>query len=115
MSPPDLHPMQTWNRRRHLRSATRVIVMGVIGCVLIGCVTPAPGAGKVRLTKNASEVANCTAVGNINVPGAAKGEVDMLDANNQVRSQAVGLGGNTAFITYDTLGIPVEAIAYRCP
>jgi hypothetical protein len=89
--------------------------MGAIASVLTACVTPAPGADKVRLTKNASEVANCTAVGNINVPGAAKGEVDMLDANTQFRNQVVGLGGNTAFITYDTLGIPAEGIAYRCP
>jgi hypothetical protein len=49
------------------------------------------------------------------VPGAAKGEVNMLDANNQFRNQVVGLGGNTGFITDDTLGIPVEGVAYRCP
>ena len=115
MSAPDLHPMQTWNRRKHLRSATGAIVIGAITSVLSACVTPAPGADKVRLTNNASEVGNCTAVGNINVPGAAKGQVDMLDANDQFRNQVVGLGGNTAFITYSTLGIPVEGIAYRCP
>jgi hypothetical protein len=115
MSPPDLHPMQTWNRRKHLRSATRAIVVGAIASVLTACVTAAPGADKVRLTKNASDVGNCTAVGNINVPGAARGDVNMLDANNQFRNQVVGLGGNTAFITDDTLGIPVEGIAYRCP
>jgi hypothetical protein len=86
-----------------------------MAAMLAACVSPAPGADKVRLTRNPSEVGNCTAVGNIEVPGSANGQVSMLDANNQFRNQVVGLGGNTAFITSSQLGAPVEGVAYRCP
>jgi hypothetical protein len=63
---------------------------------MAACVTLAPGADKVHITKVSSEVSNCTAVGNIKVPRGADGNV-------------------TAFETAAPLGVPVEGIAYRCP
>jgi hypothetical protein len=84
-------------------------------CLLAACVALAPGADKVRITKVATEVATCTAVGNISVPGNAQGQVDMGNAETQFRNQTVGLGGNAAFVTSAPLGFPVEGVAYRCP
>jgi hypothetical protein len=81
---------------------------------MAGCVAPAPGADQVRITKVASDVANCTAVGNIKVPRNADGNVDIANAGVEFRNQTIGLGGNTAFETAAPLGVPVEGIAYRC-
>jgi len=81
----------------------------------MACVSLAPGADKVRITKNPSDLANCSAVGNINVPIELQGQVDIAIADTQFRNQVIGLGGNAAFVTSSSLGIPVEGIAYRCP
>jgi len=93
------------------------VVIGALGIAmsLTACVSLAPGADKVRITKSASDVANCSAVGNIKVPGEASGDVNITSATTQFRNQVVGLGGNTAFVTSTTLGMPVEGVAYRCP
>ena len=80
--------------------------------VLTACVSLAPGADKVRITNHASDVAACNAVGNINLPRNAQGQIDSLDADTEFRNQTVGLGGNTAFVTSTVLG---QAVAYRCP
>jgi hypothetical protein len=87
----------------------------VLGSVLPACVSLAPGADKVRITKDASDVSTCTAVGNIKVPRNSQGNVDIANAEAQFRNQTVGLGGNTGFVTYGPLGVPVEGVAYRCP
>jgi hypothetical protein len=81
----------------------------------MACVSLAPGADKVRITKNPADVANCSAVGNINVPIELQGQFDIARADTQFRNQVIGLGGNAAFVTSSSLGIPVEGIAYRCP
>ena len=71
-----------------------------------------PGADKVHLATKQSEVADCTAVGNIRLPRDAQGQTDLVNADTEFRNQTVGLGGNTAFVTSSLLG---EGIAYRCP
>ena len=83
--------------------------------LLSACMTLAPGADKVALTKTASDVSGCSAVGNIKASIGPQGEVDFADASTEVRNQVIGLGGNTAFVSSGTLGVPVEGIAYRCP
>jgi hypothetical protein len=92
------------------------VVIGAAGMLVLltACVSLAPGADKVRVTKNPSDVANCSAVGNIKVPGTGSGNVDIATADTEFRNQVVGFGGNAAFITSSTLGIPVEGVAYRC-
>ena len=82
---------------------------------LAACVSLAPGADKVRLTKNASDVSSCSAVGNVKVPVASTGTVDIANASTQFRNQVVGLGGNTGFVTYGPVDVPSEGVAYRCP
>jgi hypothetical protein len=83
-----------------------------------GCVTEqaAPGANAVPLTRNPAEVANCTAVGNVNAyaPNGVGDEV-------KFRNQVVGYGGNVGFVTLNgSCGIgacqrAAEGVAYRCP
>jgi hypothetical protein len=80
--------------------------------LLTACVSLAPGADKVHVTSNRSDVANCNAVGNIKVARDAQGQIDFVNADAEMRNQTVGLGGNTAFVTSSLLG---EGIAYRCP
>lgn len=95
---------------------TRVLVGATaVAISLVACVSLAPGADKVRITKNASDVGNCSAVGNIRVPIETQGQLDIADADTRFRNQVIGLGGNAAFVTSSSLGIPVEGIAYRCP
>jgi len=83
--------------------------------VLSACVALAPGADKVRITKDASDVSACSAVGNVRLPRDANGNVDIYNADAEFRNQTVGLGGNTAFVTQSGVFAPVEGIAYRCP
>lgn len=73
----------------------------------------APGAEKVRLTSNPQDVTPCTAVGNVRA-SANDRETNLLVVNSldELRNQAIGLGGNTVFITNRELG---EGVAYRCP
>jgi hypothetical protein len=74
----------------------------------------APGAEQVKLTRNASEVANCKAVGNLNdVRGG-----NLTDAGQRIaRNQAIGFGGDTIFETSPALeeaqGV-LEGVVYRC-
>jgi hypothetical protein len=74
------------------------------GCVLA---PQAPGADQVKITRNAADVAGCTAMGNIN-----------RTAGGEPRNQAVGLGANVVFDTTSAvdaaLGNWTSGIAYRC-
>lgn len=91
------------------------LVAGALGAMLLGCVSQAPGSDKVRLTKNATDVSTCTAVGNVKVPTGPNGNVDIANAATEFRNQVIGLGGNTGLVTYGLIGAPAQGIAYRCP
>jgi len=84
--------------------------------LVYGCATPAlaPGAGKVQLTQKADDVVHCTAVGNINPARDAKGGAT-FSSPVEFQNQAIGLGGNTVFITKQYMGAPIEGVVYRCP
>ena len=90
----------------------RLLPTASVFALLTACVTLAPGADKVRITQNPAVVSSCSAVGNIKAPRSAQGQVDILDADTELRNQTIGLGGNTAFETSALLG---EGVAYRCP
>jgi hypothetical protein len=96
-----------------MTTCQRVSVILASAALLTGCVTVAlaPGAEKVRLTSNSQDVTTCTAVGNVRVPADVHEQNPFAD-NNELRNQAIGLGGNTVFITNGALG---EGVAYRCP
>jgi hypothetical protein len=93
------------------RTSAVVVTLALV----YGCATPAlaPGAGKVLLTQKADDVVHCTAVGNINTRDAKGGTTFSTPAEFQ--NQAIGLNGNTVFITQGYMGAPVEGVVYRCP
>jgi hypothetical protein len=79
--------------------------------LVTGCATVAlaPGAEKVKITKNASDVVSCKAVGNV------KSLMDGPEAvNATLQNQTLGFGGNTVFVT-GTEGQSVTGVAYSCP
>jgi hypothetical protein len=83
------------------------LAVGLSSCVV--AVAPVPGADKVRVTRNASEVSTCSAVGNIRVNASGS------SARTEFRNGVVGFGGNTGLVTNGPAWAPVEGIAYRCP
>ena len=83
------------------------LAVGLISCVV--AVAPVPGADKVRVTRNASEISTCSAVGNIRVNSSGS------NARTEFRNMVIGFGGNTGLVTNGPAWAPVEGIAYRCP
>ena len=83
------------------------LAVGLISCVV--AVAPVPGADKVRVTRNASEISTCSAVGNIRVNSSGS------NARTEFRNMVVGFGGNTGLVTSGPAWEPAEGIAYRCP
>ena len=88
----------------------RISLFVTIGsfALLAACTSTAlvPGAEKVRITSNASDVTNCKAVGNLTLPNTNSANVNL---ENVLRDQTIGFGGNTAFVT------PGAGVAYQCP
>jgi len=87
-------------------AAFALIGFGTAGCATVAL---APGAEKVKLTKQTSDVASCKAVGNVK---SALVGYSGTDANLQ--NQTLGLGGNTVFVTGSD-GQSVAGVAYSCP
>ena len=83
------------------------LAIGLISCVF--AVAPVPGAEKVRVTRNASEVSTCSAVGNVKVNASGS------NARTEFRNMVVGFGGNVGVVTSGPAWAPVEGVAYRCP
>lgn len=96
----------------YLKQILLVSVITVFGALNSGCVTVAlaPGADKVRLTKNPADVTTCKVVGNVRRPPGGSS----FDSEPSIRNQAVGLGGNTVFISQADLSGPLQGVAYQC-
>jgi hypothetical protein len=92
---------------------SRSSVTAAVAAYLTACATPTavPGADKVRMTDNPSDVAKCTALGNIKLPTATLS----VDIPIEFRNKVIGLGGNTALLTKGAPLYPAEGVAYRCP
>jgi hypothetical protein len=93
-------------RLRHpvvLRLTLAAVVLIVCSCAARVPRALAPGADRVKFTQNAADVAGCKVVGNVST-------VPSFDREDQLRNRAVGLDGNTVFLTS-----AVEGVAYRCP
>ncbi len=82
------------------------VALATAGCVAVAL---APGAEKVKITKNPSDVASCKAVGNVKSPLIGNEAI-----NATLQNQALGLGGNTIFVT-GAAGESVAGVAYSCP
>ena len=95
-----------------MRSRTAALL---VACALTGCVSLAPGADKVLVTRDASEVAKCTAVGNIRGQVDVNNQTDTANASAVFRNRVVALGGNTGLVTDGSVRVPVQGVAYRCP
>ena len=95
-----------------MRSRTATLL---VACGMTGCVSLAPGADKVLVTRDASAVVKCTAVGNVRVQVDVNRQVDTANASTVFRNRVVALGGNTGLVTDGSVGVPVEGVAYRCP
>jgi hypothetical protein len=84
----------------------QLVILLLPGLLVSGCVTPlAPGAAQVKITRNAADVAGCAAVGNL----------DSIKTSDDVRNQAIGLGGNVVFDTRPSavFGL-MTGVVYRC-
>jgi hypothetical protein len=94
-------------------SAHRLLIL-LASALVQACVTTtlAPGAEKVRLTENAADVSNCSAVGNIAPAQDAKG--DTFSTPTDFKNQAIGLGGNTVLVTKQYMGALLNGVIYRC-
>jgi hypothetical protein len=100
----------------------RVYFAALVSATLIGCsdlppVTPlAPGASGVKITRNAADVASCTAVGNVDGSHVRRGMYPDVTKDQiaipQLQNQAIGLGGNTIFDTSSASSL--TGIVYRC-
>jgi len=88
--------------------------MMLLAVAAAGCDTLiplAPGAENVKITRNAMDVANCRAVGNLD---HVKVDIFTDAPQRMVRNQAIGLGGDTVFDTSSPLATEVTGIVYRC-
>jgi hypothetical protein len=95
--------------------SSRVVIATLLAtCSMAACVSLSPGAAKVQLTKDASDVAKCTSVGQIRVPVNVNRQVDLANASANFRNRVVALRGDTGLVTDGPLDIPVEGVAYRC-
>lgn len=87
----------------------------LLACSMTSCVSLAPGADKVRVTRDTSDVVKCTAVGNVRVPVDVNRQVDIANASTLFRNRVAALGGNTGFVTDGPVNIPIAGMAYSCP
>jgi hypothetical protein len=77
-------------------------IVAMLVTILSGCVTPAPGADQVKITRNPADVSACSPVGNINPE--AMNNLDPHVAQNR----AVGLNANVVLNTGN------GGVAYHC-
>ena len=92
--------------------ARRTVVPVALAVGLTSCVVPlapVPGSENIRLTRNTSELASCSAVGTIRVKSRGS------NSRTEFRNAVVGFGGNIALVTNGPMWEPVEGVAYRCP
>jgi curli biogenesis system outer membrane secretion channel CsgG len=92
----------------HTKIITVALTVALSSCVVVA-VAPVPGSETVRVTRNASEVSTCSAVGNIKVNASGS------NARTEFRNAVVGFGGTAGLVTIGPAWEPVGGIAYRCP
>ena len=81
----------------------------VLSTLLSGCVSLAPEAEKVKVTKSASDVEGCRILGAVD---AHPPYVGPNDGMNQLKNNTAGLGGNVLFVT--SYNVTATGMAYRC-
>lgn len=88
-------------------------VLVILGACASGCVTitAAPGADQVRVTREAGDVLQCSAVGNL----PREGGFGSFGPQTPLHNFVVGLGGNAVLVTTESLGTIVSGVVYHCP
>jgi hypothetical protein len=99
-----------------MRVILRGLLVVMVGAAMVACesIPLAPGADQVRLTRNPADVSSCKPVGNVSGE-CSSGSHQLQAIEPLLRNHTVGLGGNTVFVTVDSLGIACEGVAYHCP
>ena len=82
--------------------ALLVCIVITAEAVTDGCVTPAPGAEQIKITRHPGDVAGCTAIGNI--AADSMNDLDPVVAANR----AIGLNADVVLNTGN------GSVAYRC-
>lgn len=77
--------------------------------LLAGCVTLAPEAESLRVTRDGAEVAGCKILGTVE---GHPPYIGPNDAMNQLRNQAAAQGGNVLLVT--SFSFTVTGVSYRC-
>jgi hypothetical protein len=77
--------------------------------LLNGCVTLAPEAASLKVTRDAADVKGCKILGSVEAHPPYVGQQDGM---NQLRNKAAGLGGNVLFVT--SYNVTATGMAYRC-
>jgi len=86
------------------------IVFAFLGAIFAtSCVSLAPEAKLVQITKNPVDVTGCKILGTV---GSTPPYVGPRDGMHQMQNKVAGLGGNVLFVTsYNVTG---SGMAYRC-
>ena len=85
-----------------------LVAIVVLSSSCVMTVRLVPGADRVTLTENASDVAGCKVVGNVTGLMPMGDKQFYFEAT--LRNRTVGLDGNTVLLTARG-----EGVAYRCP
>jgi hypothetical protein len=94
-----------------IQQAFARMVLATLVASLSACTTVvlAPGADRVKLTHNSSDVSNCKVVGNVS--GQVTSGEDAVYSTAQLRNQVIGLGGNVVLLTTSS---SKYGVAYLC-
>lgn len=93
--------------RRGLRNVLATVTL--IAALLPACVSLAPEAKLVKVTKKPADVAGCKILGTVE---SSPPYVGPKDGMHQMQNKVAGLGGNVLFVTsYNVTG---TGMAYRC-
>jgi hypothetical protein len=95
-----------------MKSAPIAVVLAAISSSACVSTPLAPGAAQVNVTRVPADVANCKALGNIDLDAAAAG----ID---NAKNHAIGLGGDTVLDTtptsiYGSTTLLRTGVIYRC-
>ena len=107
--------MPNYSRGNAVPPMQGLLAILLVACGITGCVSLAPGADKVLVTRDASAVATCTAVGNVREQVDVNRQTDTANASTVFRNRVVALGGNTGLVTDGSVRVPAQGVAYRCP
>ena len=81
----------------------------LLAVLLAACVSLAPEAKLVKVTKNPADVSGCRILGTVE---SSPPYVGPKDGMHQMQNKVAGLGGNVLFVTsYNVTG---TGMAYRC-